>query len=200
LDRIRGTIANIREIELACAQGSAKVLDTDPRLPELVWSLVEGAEFADIFPEIRDDDPAVVKRLMLKAVTGPLDPRFETSCTNIGRNTVFELRLGAAFRRAGASVVKMGGLADLAIDHVGSRLYVECKRPVGEHTIERNVEEALAQLRERFTIDSHSNMVGMVAVSISKALNAGDKMLIVEQENDVERSLAGEAERIYKSY
>ena len=40
----------------------------------------------------------------------------------------------------------------------------------------------------------------MVAVSISKALNAGDKMLIVEQENDVERSLAGEAERIYKSY
>lgn len=199
LDRLRGAIANIREIERACSQGCAEALERESRLPELVWSLVEGAEFAEIFRGIRGYDPAVVKRLMRKAVTGSLDPRLETASTNIGRNTVFELRLGAGLRGAGASVA-MGGLADLAIDHAGFRLYVECKRPLGEHNIARRAEEASAQLRDRFKADSHSNLAGMVAVSISKALNAGEKMLVVEREDDLEPSLSREAERIYESY
>jgi hypothetical protein len=78
---------------------------------------------------------------MRKAVAGPLDPRLETASTNMGRNTVFELRLGAGFRRAGASVT-MGGVADLSIDHAGFRLYVECKRPLGEHNMPEGLKRA----------------------------------------------------------
>jgi hypothetical protein len=198
LDRVRGAIANIREIEKTCSEGRAKALETDPRLPELVWSLVEGAEFTEIFRGIRGYDPAVVKRLMRKAVAGPLDPRLETASTNMGRNTVFELRLGAGFRRAGASVT-MGGVADLSIDHAGFRLYVKCKRPLGEHNIARRFEEGCAQLRYRFKTDPHSNLVGMVAVSISKALK-GEQMLVVDQEDDLQPALSAEAERAYNSY
>lgn len=123
LDRLRGVIANIREVEKACSEGRAKALETDPRLPELVWSLVEGAEFGEIFRGIRDYDPAVVKKLMRRAITGPLDPKLENASTNVGRNTVFELRLGAGFRQVGACTT-MGGVADLSIDHAGFRLYV----------------------------------------------------------------------------
>jgi len=198
LDRLRGAIANIREIENACAQGRAATLETESRLPELVWSLVEGAEFAEIFRGIRGYDPAVVKRLMRKAVAGPLDPRLENAKTNMGRNTVFELRLGARFRLAGASV-SMGGVADLSIDHSGFRLYIECKRPLGEHNIARRFDEGMAQLRDRFRADPHPNLVGMVAMSISKALK-GTQMLVVDREEDLRPSLSAEAERAYESY
>jgi len=70
VDRIRLTLANIRQIETACSQGrvAALELERDPRLPELIWSLVEGAEFSEIFRGIRGYDEAVVKRLMRKAV------------------------------------------------------------------------------------------------------------------------------------
>jgi hypothetical protein len=199
LDRLRDVIANIREIENACAQGRAAALETESRLPELVWSLVEGAEFAEIFLGIRDyDDPAVVKRLMRKAAVGPLDPRLETASTNMGRNTVFELSLGTRLRRA-AACVTMGGVADLCIDHMGFRLYVECKRPLGEHNIARRFDEGCAQLRDQFKIDPHSNLLGMVAISISKALK-GEQMLVVDREDDLQPSLSAEAERAYKSY
>ncbi len=198
LDRLRGIISNVREIEKACSEGRARALETDPRLPELVWSLVEGAEFAEIFQGIQGYDPAIVKKLMRKAMTGPLDPKLETAKTNIGRNTVFELRLGAGFRRRCAAVT-MGRVADLSIDHAGFRLYVECKRPFGEHNIARRFEEGCAQLRARFNSDPHSNLVGMVAVSISKALK-GEQMLVVDREEDLQPSLSAEAERAYKLY
>lgn len=167
LDRIRHGLANIKEIERACSQGRAAALELErgPRLPELIWSLVEGAELSEIFRGIRGYDEAVVKRLMRKAVNGPLDPRVETQNSNEGRNTLFELRLGAALRAAGASVT-LGGLADLIVDHAGFRLYVECKRPLGEHNIARRADEACSQLRARFDADSHPNAVGMVAISV----------------------------------
>jgi hypothetical protein len=43
-------------------------------------------------------------------------------------------------------------------------------------------------------------MVGMVAVSASKALKPGQKLLLVEREEDVGPSLTREAKRIYESY
>jgi hypothetical protein len=73
----------------------------------------------------------------------------------------------------------MGGPADLSVDYAGFRLYIECKRPQGEQKIARRAAEACAQLRDRFKADTHPNQLGIVAVSISKALAAGE-MLFVE--------------------
>ena len=202
LDRIRLALANIRQIETACSQGRAAALELekDARFPELIWSLVEGAEFANIFRGIQGYDEAVVKKLMRKVVNAPLDPRLETQNSNEGRNTLFELRLGAALRASGASVT-LGGLPDLVVDHVGFRLYIECKRPLGEHNIARRADEACSQLRVRFDSDSHPNAVGMVAISVSRSLNAGgNKMLFVERESDIEPSLTKDLQRIYDSH
>jgi len=124
----------------------------------------------------------------------------ETRNSNEARNTLFELRLGAALRAAGASVT-LGGLADLVVDHAAFRLYVECKRPLAEHNIARRADEACSQLRSRFHADSHPNAVGMVAISTSRSLNAGgNKMLFVERESDIEPSLTSDLQRIYDSY
>jgi hypothetical protein len=69
-----------------------------------------------------------MRRLMSKAVIGPLDPGIEDDSTNVGRNTTFELTLGARFHQFGKRV-RLGAAADLSVDHAGFWLYVECKRP-----------------------------------------------------------------------
>jgi len=143
--RLHGIIANLKEIEQARAENQLASLNAHPRVAELVWSVVEAQELADIFRSLQGYEPQVMKRLMQKALTGPLQPIHETLNSNIARNTVFELALGARLRRAAAGVT-MRQQADLLVDHAGARLYIECKRPLYEHSIRRNIEKA----RRRF--------------------------------------------------
>jgi len=197
--RLRGIIANLREIEKARAENRLLSLNTHPRVSELVWSVVEGQEFAEIFRGIRGYDPQIVKALMRRALKGPLHPNNETTRSNFARNTIFELLLGARLRRAGASVT-LGQEADLLIDCAGGRLYIECKRPLYERTIEENVAEARSQLRRRFDADPHPNSLGgLVAISISKAINPGLNWFMVDEEKDVEQ-LTRDVNRIHEQY
>ena len=67
--------------------------------------------------------------------------------------------------------------------------------------IEENIGKALGQLRQRLASDPRpDSSAGLVAVSISKAVNPESKWLVVDQEADIERSLTREAERIHEQY
>ena len=87
-------------------------------MAELVWSVVEGQQLAEVFSSIQDYDPKAVKTLLKKALDGPVHPIDESATSNEARNTIFELMLGAQFRRAGASVV-LDQRSDLVIDYFG---------------------------------------------------------------------------------
>lgn len=50
-DRLRGVMAKLKEIELARIQNRLLSLSKHADVAELVWSIVEGQEFADIFGE-----------------------------------------------------------------------------------------------------------------------------------------------------
>lgn len=197
-DRLRRIITKLHEIESARVQGTLAVLHRRPDVVDLVWSLVEGQEFADIFQGIRDYDPVIVKSLMQKVLKGPLHPLQETYRSNLGRNTTFELRLGAALRRVGATVA-LGQRADLCIDHGGVHVYVECKRPFSEQGIRQNIVKARAQLQQRFRSDPHPVTVGLVAISVSKALNIGSKMFLVNDAQSV-HDLTNDVQRLHKLY
>jgi hypothetical protein len=197
--RLRRMIAKLREIEKARVQGTLASLDTRPDVVELVWSAVEAQEFAGIFHGICDYDPATVKSLMQKALKGPPHPLQETSDrSNLGRNITFELHLGAALRRAGATVA-LGQRADLCIDHGGAHVYVECKRPFSEHGIRRNIKRARTQLQQRFSSDPHPVTLGLVAISVSKALNPGSNMFLVDNPESL-LSLTDDVQRLHRLY
>jgi hypothetical protein len=186
-DRLQGIITNLKEIEQVRAQNQLASLNTHPRVAELVWSLVEAQELAEIFKGIEGYHPQTVKRLMQKALTGPLHPINETLTSNIARNTVFELTLATRLRRCGVCVT-MGQQADLVVDYAGARLYIECKRPLYEHNIGRNIEKARSQLRRRFDAERQfSSVGGLVAISMSKAVNPGSNMFIVDKADDLKQ-------------
>jgi len=194
-DRLRRVIANIVQIEDARLTDNMDALYKRPDFPELVWSLVEGQEFIEIFRGLRNYDPAVMQELLAKALRGPIDPSRETNASNIGRNTAFELRLGSALRQAGGAVT-LGTDADIILDCLGTRVYIECKRPFYERNVYANTEKALCQLRCRLDAENQKTALGFVAVSLSKALNPGTNLYSVERYDDLQR-LSGEAERAH---
>jgi len=197
-DRLRGFIADIRTLEKARSEGGLAALEAQPA--GLVWSLVEGQEFAEIFRGIDGYNADTVKELMRRALKGPLHPSDETGSSNFARNTVFELLLGARFRRAGANPT-LGQEADLLVNHFGSHLYIECKRPQRERALRENIGKALGQLRQRFAADPRpDSTAGLVAISISKSVNPNSKWLVVDSEAHIERSLTLEAHRIHEQY
>ena len=77
LGRLAEIISNIEEIDMASSKGRAAALTlqsqaTETRFRELVWSLVEGAEWVEIFRGLQDYDRTVIKRLIRLAIIGPL--------------------------------------------------------------------------------------------------------------------------------
>lgn len=208
-ERLLGAIAIVRELEEAQREQRTEtlvVLD-DPaaaerRMQELVWSVVEGWQLATIFEGISDYDPKVVRKQLLKALKGPLNPTDETGSSNEGRNTLFELLLAAQFRRVGADI-KIGQDADLLIAYGEARLYIECKRPLYADNIPSNVKKARRQLQYRFKTErrsgKHDELGGLVAISISKALNPGEKMYLVDNEEGLQ-SLGNDIMNIRRLY
>ena len=193
--RLRGLIADIRTLGKARSEDRLQALEVQPQVAGLVWSLVEGQEFPESIQGITGY-PEVVKELMRRALKGPLRPEDETETSNHVRNTIFELLLGSRFLRAGANPT-LGQQAD-PIDHFGSHLYVECKRPQREQSIQANISRALDQLRQRIASDPHpDSSAGLVAISISKAVNPESKWLMVDDEADIEQNLTRVAERIH---
>ncbi len=127
-----------------------------------------------------------------------LDPEPQLSLGNPLRIRLFPQP--ARLRRAGAGVT-LGRQAELLLDHAGSHLYIECKRPFYEHNIEPNVAKARDQLRQRFDSDPRANSsAGLIAVSISKAINPGSKWLVVDQEDELEQGLSKEVNGIHGRY
>lgn len=192
--RLRKIIANINELERMRRDNRLQDLisPANNRAREMVWSIVEGQQLTTIFAGLQGYNPSVLKPLLSKALKGPLDPTDEDSSksTNKARNILFELLLGAQFRRANFDV-KLGGEADLQFDHAGARLYIECKRPFVGTTIRENVSKARQQLQQRFKKDVRdSGMGGLVAISVSKALNEGHNMLTVDDEDGLKQLVA----------
>jgi hypothetical protein len=194
--RVASAIAGIREIQAAREEGRLRELNMHPQVDELIWSLVEGQEFTRIFRGLRGYDERAIRGLLKRALRGPRRVIWETATTNVARNTIFELVLGAGLRQAGASI-ELGKDADLILSHEGARFYIECKRPLFEGTVRKNAVSAARQLRSRFDGDPQSGSVGgLIAISISKALNPGSKWFQVETEADLQ-SLTLDVRRIY---
>jgi hypothetical protein len=195
-DRLRQLAKKVEIIEQANTSRTLACLEQREDHEELVWSLVDAVEFTDIYAGLKDEPPAVLKPLFRKALQGTLHPGRETAYkSNVGRNTAFELRLAAGIRKAGASV-HLGLAADLAFDHSGARVYIECKRPFGIPSIRPNVIEARRQLRTRLDADSHPLVVGLVAVSVSRAINPGSRLFVADDPAAL-RNLASDIQSIH---
>lgn len=114
--RLLATISDLRE--LAEAHRENRTADLNHRAGDLVWSVVEGWQFATIFDGIRDYDPTVLKKQLMKAPKGRTTRRMKTEAATRAATRCRTL-LPAQFQRAGEKIT-IAQDADLRIDYEGA--------------------------------------------------------------------------------
>ncbi len=157
------------------------------------FGLIETLEFYDIFTAFEKEQASVLVPKLSAALSGPFLPANETVDNAGGRNVMFELALGSEWRLRGLDV--RIGEPDLTLNIQGARYLVECKRPFREQSIRPNIRAAAEQLKQKLGSESEANVFGIIAISVSRILNPGDRILTVLTSKDTRR-LGDQLERM----
>jgi hypothetical protein len=146
---------------------------------EYVVALTESTELGDLLPFIQTCDATIVRRKLLQILTGPPLPSDEDPNSNQSRNVLFELSLAAKLHRAGLAPM-LADTPDVACQVLGKQLYFECKRPFSSAGVAGLIRKAVRQLAR--DTGRHVGARGVVAVSFSKIMNAGDRLFVFSGE------------------
>ncbi len=185
-DRLRELISRFDEIHRQVQQGTAKQLESRPDFEDLVWASVESIEFAETYAGLVPMNPKELAPLFEKVLEGPLHPGAELAGTTAeGRNTMFQLRLGAGLRGAGGEI-KFEEPSDVNLNLATGCLLIECKRPFKGQNIRSNIEKARAQLKKNLD-RAAPGTGGVVAISLSKVLNSGSRLFVADDPSGFRR-------------
>lgn len=155
-------------------------LQRQQRLTEILSTFAESIEIVGTIPILIGAGVAVPIDLLRNAFSGPADLLRENGRSNQARNAMFELTMGAmAARRALAPVLSTSN-PDIAFQFEDRRICIECKRVISESKVLERIEEGIEQLTK--SVRSVTNDVGIVAISLGKLFNPGDRVAMIPQD------------------
>lgn len=108
---------------------------------EILWSLVEATELADIYCSLPIMLPKTLRDKFRAILDGPVNPQQETSGSNLARNTVFELALAGWLSHKGIPT-RICHNPDISCEMPDRTLFIQCKRPFSRRSIEMNIKRA----------------------------------------------------------
>jgi len=170
-------------------------------LPYLI-ALIEATEFNSLLPFLKSCDPEVLRPKLRDVLRGPELPITEDDASGQARNVLFELNLAAKLWQAGLNP-DLGERPDVACTVDGKLLLIECKRPVTSRSAKDAVSRARRQLLREIK-KWPAGTRGVVALSMSKIMNRGDKIFAYDTEAQgreaLDQDLLGRAERFSGSW
>jgi len=140
------------------------------RLRDYLVALSESFELSDVMAHLKSLPPQVLGPKLKIALKGPTLPTQENTNSNNARNVLFELSVAARLKNAGIEPT-LGEHPDVSCYVADKPVFIECKRPFAEATLGENIESAANQLLTHLATDGKA--VGIIAISVSKALNPG---------------------------
>jgi len=133
---------------------------------------------------------------------GPELPTAEDDASSQARNLLFELNLASKLWHAGLKP-ELGEHPDISCVVEGKLLLIECKRPVSV----RGAKERITKARKQLQAEIKKRPVGargVIALSMSKILNRGDKVYAYDTEAEgrdgLHRHLLDRTERFSGSW
>jgi hypothetical protein len=111
-------------------------------------------------------------------ISGPEFVTAETYETR-ARNLLFELNIASRLWETGLSP-QLGEHPDVECEVSSVAVLVQCKRPFSRNTVGRAIADAESQLRR--DLQTRTGAKGVIAVSVSKTLNPGDRQISVAGE------------------
>lgn len=168
-------------------------------ISQLLWTLLEAQEFINACQQIKniDDIESVKLKIREAFIKGPKEPKFENSNTNFGRNIMFELNLAGKLNALGYKV-KFDKNTDLICDN--KELLIQCKRPLNIKNINKNLAAANEQLIKDLNALKENKSRGIIAISISRVLNDGNSILLINNNENIDKVLYSQMNKITKNY
>ena len=193
-DRIR---RNRRDVAALADAFDAGKLDAfikgagDGRRRELMWSLAESMEFVDSIEALRAQGCDIPGHVLETALNGPADLLAENEKSNDGRNAMFEISVAGRMARAGLRPT-LGEEPDVHAEFNDRKIFVQCKRVFSAAGISKQLVKAAKQLKRDLTKSCSPRDCGIIAISVSRAFNKGDKLLVAHDENALQEMLHAE--------
>ena len=147
---------------------------------------------------LRSAEPGVALDRLRRITRGPELPPSDHEVVDDARNTLFELATAAALRRAAfdVRVPREGEDLRATYPHLLPFL-VECKRPVHDAALPRNIKKARHQLKERRIPNEH---YGLVVIGVDRLLGLAGEAAVVDSERSllaaVDRTLLRQKRRV----
>ena len=163
----------------------------DEKRREMIWSIVEADEFVKSLDDFGDKKNEIPRELLKKALLGPADLFQEDETSNIGRNTMFEILFGGVVASVGLHP-RLGKEPDVSFEFDNCQIFVQCKRVLSEARVEERVSEAAKQLQRDLAQSSNGTDCGLVAISLSRLINPGNRLLNVPSVSDADNVLRRE--------
>ena len=156
-------------------------------------ALGECAELATLLPFVKSQTREVIRPKLERVLIGPVIPSDEDQNSNRGRNTLFELNLASKLWTAGLDPI-LGERPDLSCEIDGRLLLIECKRPASMG----GARKAIAKGRDQIVRDlkkCRAGSRGVIAISLAKIVNPGDKLFRYQGEAAGRKGLADVLDR-----
>lgn len=151
-------------------------LANEGRLTEILSTMAESMELVEVIPRLRQQNVEIPEELLRRAFSGPADTFQEDSTSNQARNAMFELSMGAMAAREGLKPTLSISNPDIAFHFDNRCIKMECKRVLSESKIVDRLRDGIKQLDK--SVQSGTSDIGLVAISLSKVFNPGDRFLV----------------------
>ena len=166
-------------------------LASEGRLTEILSTMAESIELVETIPALRRLDVVIPEQLLQRVFSGPADMSLEDDASNGARNAMFELSVAAMAARQGLVSVLSNANPDVSFQFEGRWVKIECKRVMSVNRIMERLKEGTKQLEK--SVQHATSDIGIVAISVSKLLNPGDRFLVsLSPREDLSRQLQDE--------
>ncbi len=155
---------------------------------ELFFGLTEAVEFHDIFKNLSSTDANILGAKLARALSGPIRVADETRKNTDGRNIMFELALAAEWNAHRLDV--QVGDPDITLVVSGVPFLLECKRPYDESGLRSNIRGAAKQLERKLDLPGAGRSIGIIAISVTRIFNRGDRFFFIPTEKWGQERLA----------
>lgn len=129
-------------------------------------------------------DEAILVRKLKQVVQGQLLPPLMAHADDLPRNTLLELSTARYLSICEFEVSITDSAADVIAEAAGFRFSVECKRPTGPNSLEKNLKRLKTQLKGRKTAGGPPH--GFVVIGIDRLSNVSGASAAVRTYEDLE--------------
>lgn len=172
--------------------------------PGFVSAMFEIHAFVKIYEAFNNIEPSKLLGIIAKlqrGVNGPINASEETPESTTARNFLFEAVAAARLHRpTKGAIVILDAPSDTGVRFRGHKVWIECKRVTGNKKIESNVRDASKQLDKILRKQIGSGHRGVVAIDVSKILNAGDEIFVSHNDEQLMRSVHGLMRSLIERY